>query len=146
MTINLLILIHFFRLMGHMKHKVSKILSKHGGKHDSHICLSCFKVFETRYLLDCHTTTVHTYENSTRTKNTFNLSFSLDLYYATLLNEIYLHKYVLGVCRICKEDFKTERTFFSHMKDLHGFKEMPYICKVCKFQSSHYDDIISHYK
>ena len=49
------------------------------------------------------------------------------------------------MCRICEKDHDTSGALELHMHSLHTACEMPYVCELCKFRSSVYNDVVDHF-
>ena len=59
--------------------------------------------------------------------------------------QVHLSNKVL-VCRICEKDAPTPRELTQHMRQNHHPCEMPYVCQLCNFRSSMYNDVVDHFK
>lgn len=61
------------------------------------------------------------------------------------LFQIHQNRSNVLVCRICEKDHATQSDLKNHMH-VHNACEMPYICQLCNFRSSVYDDVVDHFK
>ncbi|KAL6041090.1 hypothetical protein STEG23_008930 [Scotinomys teguina] len=50
------------------------------------------------------------------------------------------------VCKICELSFETDQVLLQHMKDNHKPGEMPYVCQICKYRSSAFADVETHFR
>ncbi|CAL8091396.1 unnamed protein product [Calicophoron daubneyi] len=49
-------------------------------------------------------------------------------------------------CRICGAQESSEIALARHLQSCHRQREMPYVCRLCLFRSSLYEDILDHFK
>ncbi|CAH8508045.1 unnamed protein product [Heterobilharzia americana] len=49
-------------------------------------------------------------------------------------------------CRICGKLTTSEILLAHHLQSSHRQREMPYVCRLCLFRSSMYEDILEHFK
>ncbi|VEL38156.1 unnamed protein product [Protopolystoma xenopodis] len=49
-------------------------------------------------------------------------------------------------CRICGKDTPSELALAHHFQSTHRQREMPYVCRLCNFRSSIYEELITHFK
>ena len=49
------------------------------------------------------------------------------------------------VCGVCELSFENSKTLVQHLEEKHPALQMPYICKICDYRTSVYDDIIVHF-
>ncbi|XP_072037885.1 uncharacterized protein [Amphiura filiformis] len=49
------------------------------------------------------------------------------------------------VCGVCELSFENSKVLVQHLEEKHPSLQMPYICKICEYKTSIYDDIIVHY-
>ncbi|XP_031202856.1 zinc finger protein 280B-like, partial [Mastomys coucha] len=78
-------------------------------------CLRCHRQFDSPFQLECHIDRVHTAPDPS------------------------------VVCKICELSFETDQVLLQHMKDNHKPGEMPYVCQVCKYRSSVFADVETHF-
>lgn len=104
------------KFMNHTKHHLE--LERQGSDEawESHTtCLRCHRLFSSPFQLECHIDRVHTAPDP------------------------------CVVCKICELSFETEQVLLEHMKDNHKPGEMPYVCQVCKYRSSVFADVETHF-
>lgn len=104
------------KFMNHTKHHLE--LERQGSDEawESHTtCLRCHRLFASPFQLECHIDRVHTAPDP------------------------------CVVCKICELSFETEQVLLEHMKDNHKPGEMPYVCQVCKYRSSVFADVETHF-
>nr|XP_039258768.1 uncharacterized protein LOC120335338 isoform X2 [Styela clava] len=104
------------RFMSHLRHKIINEWEKKSPASDIVVCQHCYRHYDSPFQLQCHVENVH---------GSLPAACS---------------------CRICELHFVSERTFLFHMKDKHVHNELPYVCKVCMYRSSHYSDVIKHFR
>lgn len=102
--------------MNHTKHHVELERQGNDGWENHTTCQHCHRQFTSPFHLECHVDRVHTAPNP-----------------AT-------------VCKICELSFETDQVLLQHMKDNHKPGEMPYVCQVCKYRSSAFADVESHFR
>ncbi|KAG5444558.1 Zinc finger protein 280A [Clonorchis sinensis] len=49
-------------------------------------------------------------------------------------------------CRICGKEANSELALAHHLQSTHREREMPYVCRLCLFRSSLFEDILEHFK
>ncbi len=49
-------------------------------------------------------------------------------------------------CRICGKEAASDLALAHHLQSTHRQREMPYVCRICLFRSSLYEDILDHFK
>lgn len=49
-------------------------------------------------------------------------------------------------CRICGKEVASDLALAHHLQSTHRQREMPYVCRICLFRSSLYEDILDHFK
>uniref|UniRef100_A0A183B161 C2H2-type domain-containing protein n=1 Tax=Echinostoma caproni TaxID=27848 RepID=A0A183B161_9TREM len=49
-------------------------------------------------------------------------------------------------CRICGKETNSELALAHHLQSSHRQREMPYVCRLCLFRSSLFEDILDHFK
>jgi hypothetical protein len=104
------------KFMNHTKHHLE--LERQGSEDawESHTtCLRCHRQFDSPFQLECHIDRVHTSPDPS------------------------------VVCKICELSFETDQVLLQHMKDNHKPGEMPYVCQVCKYRSSGFADVETHF-
>ncbi|KAF5394865.1 hypothetical protein PHET_09846 [Paragonimus heterotremus] len=52
----------------------------------------------------------------------------------------------LWACRICGKEANSELALAHHLQSTHRQREMPYVCRLCLFRSSLFEDILEHFK
>ncbi|KAF8560600.1 hypothetical protein P879_10432 [Paragonimus westermani] len=52
----------------------------------------------------------------------------------------------LWACRICGKEASSELALAHHLQSTHRQREMPYVCRLCLFRSSLFEDILEHFK
>lgn len=104
------------KFMNHTKHHVELERQGNDGWENHTTCQHCHRQFTSPFHLECHVDRVHTAPNP-----------------AT-------------VCKICELSFETDQVLLQHMKDNHKPGEMPYVCQVCKYRSSAFADVESHFR
>lgn len=48
-------------------------------------------------------------------------------------------------CGVCELSFENSKTLVQHLEEKHPALQMPYICKICDYRTSIYDDINVHF-
>ncbi|VDM34710.1 unnamed protein product [Hydatigera taeniaeformis] len=49
-------------------------------------------------------------------------------------------------CRICGKEAASDLALAHHLQSTHRQREMPYVCRICLFRSSLYEDLLDHFK
>jgi len=49
------------------------------------------------------------------------------------------------ICHICSAIFKDDETRLRHMQRVHKTVDMPYVCRLCQFETSLHDDLVFHF-
>ncbi len=49
------------------------------------------------------------------------------------------------ICGVCELSFESSKVLVQHLEEKHTSLQMPYICKICEYRTSVYDDIIVHF-
>ncbi|VDL98757.1 unnamed protein product [Schistocephalus solidus] len=49
-------------------------------------------------------------------------------------------------CRICGKEAASDLALAHHLQSTHRQREMPYVCRLCLFRSSLFEDILDHFK
>ncbi|VDN33140.1 unnamed protein product [Dibothriocephalus latus] len=49
-------------------------------------------------------------------------------------------------CRICGKEATSDLALAHHLQSTHRQREMPYVCRLCLFRSSLFEDLLDHFK
>jgi len=133
------------RFMSHVRHKIENEWEENDNVNDFNICSHCYRHYDSPFHLQCHIETVHTAVPAACMS--FATCAVLKLSLPCRLNKHVDNRILFAAtCMICELNFQSERTLLSHMKNLHSYNEMPYICKLCSYRSSFYSDLLSHFR
>ncbi|XP_052600615.1 zinc finger protein 280B [Peromyscus californicus insignis] len=104
------------KFMNHTKHHLEFERQGNDGWENHTTCQHCHRQFTSPIQLEFHVDRVHIAPDPTM------------------------------VCRICELSFETDQVLLEHMKDNHKPGEMPYVCQICKYRSSVFADVETHFR